>query len=161
MEQDIEEISKNLTVLEIGAVTKPKPHVHHNTLICAYNALVLSFRLFDTCDRLQKLQKTAAKIITDCINEHEQSEPVLAEFQWKTLSEIRAQFVAVKLYKIIYDLAPKRLSDIFHETPSSRQERGSDLASNTSTATLIFLSANQICRTYPINQSNCLKIGER
>ena len=36
--------------------------------------------------------------------------------------------------------------------------RGSDLASNSSTATLIYLSANQMCRTYPISQSNCLKI---
>ena len=40
-----------------------------------------------------------------CINEHEQSEPALAELQWKTLSEIRAQFVASQLYKITHDLA--------------------------------------------------------
>ena len=42
-----------------------------------------------------------------------------------------------------------------------RHERGSDLPSNTSTATLIYLPANQMCRTYPINQSNCLEIGKR
>ena len=26
---------------------------------------------------------------------------------------------------------------------------------------LIYLSTNQMCRAYPINQSNCLKIGKR
>ena len=36
-----------------------------------------------------------------------------------------------------------------------------DLASNTSTPTLIYRSANQMYRTYPINQPNCLKIGKR
>ena len=54
------------------------------------------------------------------INEHGQSEHAPAELQWKTLSERRAQFVASQMYKITHDLAPKRLSDIFHETPSSR-----------------------------------------
>ena len=54
------------------------------------------------------------------INEHGQSELALAELNWKTLSERRAQFIASQMYKITHDLAPKRLSNIFHETPSSR-----------------------------------------
>ena len=54
------------------------------------------------------------------INEHGQSELALAELNWKTLSERRAQFVASHTYKITHDLAPKRLSNIFHETPSFR-----------------------------------------
>ena len=36
--------------------------------------------------------------------------------------------------------------------------RGSDLASNTSTTTLIYLSANQMGWAYPIDQSNYLKL---
>ena len=53
-------------------------------------------------------------------NEHGQSELALVEPSWKTLSERRAQFVASQMYKITHDLAPKRLSNIFHVTPSSR-----------------------------------------
>ena len=49
------------------------------------------------------------------INEYRQSELALAELNWKTLSLKWAQFFS----KITHDLAPKRLSNIFHETPSS------------------------------------------
>ena len=69
---------------------------------------------------MQKLQNRAARIIVGRINEHGQSELALAELNWKTLSERRAQFVASQMFKITHDLAPKRLSNIFHETPSSR-----------------------------------------
>ena len=125
----IEVISKKISS-GIGAVRKLKPHVDHNTLICAYNALVLPHfdyccEVWDTinltlCNRLQKLQNRAARIIVGRINEHGQSELALAELNWKTLSERRAQFVASQMYKITHDVAPKRLSNIFHETPSSR-----------------------------------------
>ena len=111
-------------------VRKLKPHVDHNMLIRAYNALVLPHfdyccEVWDTinftlCNRLQKLQNRAARIIVGRINEHGQSELALAELNWKTLSERRAQFVASQIYKITHDLAPKRLSNIFHEMPSSR-----------------------------------------
>ena len=62
------------------------------------------------CNRLQKLQNRAARIIAGRINEHGQSELALAELNWKTLSERRAQFVASQMYKITHDLAPKRSS---------------------------------------------------
>jgi hypothetical protein len=70
-------------------------------------------------DRLQKLQNRAARIIMGRKNEHGQSKLALAELQWKPLKERRTQFVASQMYKITHDLAPKRLSDIFRETPSS------------------------------------------
>ena len=84
----IEEISKNIPS-GIGAVRKLKSYVDHNTLICAYNALVLPH--FDYCcevwdtinltlsDRLQILQNRAARIIMGRKNEHGQSELALAE----------------------------------------------------------------------------------
>ena len=72
------------------------------------------------CNCLQKLRNRAARIIVGCKNEHGQSELALAELNWKTLSERRAQFVASQMYKITHDLAPKRLSNMFHVTPSSR-----------------------------------------
>ena len=125
----IEVISKKISS-SIGAIRKLKSHVDHNTLICAYNALVLTHfdyccEVWDTinlrfCNHLQKLQNRAATIIVGRNNEHGQSELALAELNWKTLSERRAQFVASQMYKITHDLVPKLLSNIFHVTPSSR-----------------------------------------
>ena len=43
------------------------------------------------------------------------------KLQWKTLNEKRVLFVASLMYKITHDLAPKRLSDIFHQKPPSRR----------------------------------------
>ena len=75
-----------------------------NTLICAYNALILPH--FDYCcevwdaigvnlsDCVQKLQNTAARVITGRKNEHGKSELALNEFNFKTLKERRTEFVA-------------------------------------------------------------------
>ena len=75
-----------------------------NTLICAYNALILLH--FDYCcevwdtigvtlsNRLQKLQNRAARVITGRKNEHGQSELALNELNFKTLKERRTQFIA-------------------------------------------------------------------
>ena len=68
--------------------SKLKTHVDHNTLICAYNALVLPHfdyccEVWNTinltlCNRLQKLQNRAATIIVGRTNKHGQSELALA-----------------------------------------------------------------------------------
>ena len=123
-------ISKNISS-GIGAIRKLKPHVDHNTFnMCLQCTIVLPHfdyrcEVWDSinltlCNRLQKLQNRAARIIVGRKNEHRQSEHGLAELNWKTLSETRAQFVASQMYKITHDLVPKRLSNIFHLTPSSR-----------------------------------------
>ncbi len=115
----------------IAATRKLKSCVDRNTLICAYNALVLSHldcccEVWDTIgttlsDRLQKLQNRAARAIVGRKNEHGQSELALNELNWKPLSERRTQFVASLMYKITHDhLAPLRLTDIFLKTPSSQ-----------------------------------------
>ncbi len=95
----------------------------HNTLICAYNALILPHldyccEVWDTIgatlsDRLQKLQNRAARVITGRKNEHGQSELALDELKWKPLNERRRHFVASLMYKITHELAPKRLIDLF------------------------------------------------
>ncbi len=95
----------------------------HNTLICAYNTLILPHldyccEVWDTIgatlsDRLQKLQNREAKVITGRKNGHGQSELVLDELKWKPLNERRTHFVASLMYKITHELAPKRLIDAF------------------------------------------------
>ena len=104
----IEVISKKISS-GIRAVRKLKPHVDHNTLICAYNALVLPH--FDyccefwdiinltLCNRLQKLQNRAPRIIVGRKNKHGQSELALAELNWKTLSERRLSLLLVRCIK--------------------------------------------------------------
>ena len=102
----LEIISKKIS-FGIGAVRKLKPHVDHNTLIYAYNALVLldyCCEVWDTinltlCNRLQKIQNRAARMIVGRINEHGQSELALAELNWKTLSERRAQLLQARFIK--------------------------------------------------------------
>ena len=113
-----------------GAIRKLKSCVDRNTLICAYNALILPHfdygcEVWDTIgvtlsDRLQKLQNRAARVITGRKNEHGQSELALNELNFKTLKERRTQFIASLMYKITHGLAPKKLIDIFQKTLSSQ-----------------------------------------
>ena len=135
-DKHIDEIAKKISS-GIGAIKKLKPCVDHNTLICAYNALVLPHldyccEVWDTIgitlsDRLQTLQNRAARVITGRKNEHGQSELALHQLNWKTLEKRRIQFVANLMYKITHGLAPKQLIDIFQKTPSSQHHnlRGS------------------------------------
>ena len=116
----------------IGASRKLKSCVDRNTLICAYNALILPH--FDYCcevwdtvgvsvtlsDRLKKLQNRAARVITGRKNEHSQSELALNELNFKTLKGRSTQFIASLMYKITHGLAPKKLIDIFEKTLSSQ-----------------------------------------
>ena len=81
-DKHIDKISKKVSS-GIGAIRKLKSCVDRNTLICAYNALILPH--FDYCCkvrdtigvnlsvrlvRLQKLQNRAARVITGRKNEH-------------------------------------------------------------------------------------------
>ena len=128
-DKHIDKIAKKVSS-GIGAIRKLKSCVDRNTLICAYNALILPH--FDYCcevwdtigvtlsDRLQKLQNRAARVITGRKNEHGQSELALNELNFKPLKERRTQFIANLMYKITHGLAPKKLIDIFQKTLSSQ-----------------------------------------
>ena len=88
--------------------------------------------------KLQRVQKAAARILY-CAPRFSHITPLLYELHW----------LPVK-----YGVECKLIILTF--------KRGSDLAPSTSTATLlIYPSTNQMCRTYPINQSNCVKIRKR
>jgi hypothetical protein len=78
-DKHIDKIAKKIPS-GIGAIRKLKSCVDHNTLICAYNELILPH--LDYCcevwesigatlfDRLHKLQNRAARVITGRKNEH-------------------------------------------------------------------------------------------
>jgi hypothetical protein len=92
IDEHIDNISKKIPP-GIGAIRKLKSCVDHNTLICAYNALILPHidyccKVWDTVastlsDRLQKLQNMAARVITGRKNKQGQSELALDELKWK------------------------------------------------------------------------------
>jgi hypothetical protein len=87
-DKHIDKIAKKVSS-GIGAIRKLKSSVDHNTLICAYNSLILPHldyccEVWDTIcitlsDRLQTLQNRAARVITGRKNEHGQSELALNE----------------------------------------------------------------------------------
>ena len=65
------------------------------------------------CDRLQKLQNRAARIIMNYKNESGQSLLACNALGWINLEERRAQMKARLMYKSINNLAPERLSNLF------------------------------------------------
>jgi hypothetical protein len=100
-DKHIDKIAKKIPSA-IGAIGKLKSCVDHNTLICAYNALILPH--LDYCcevwetvgatlsDRLQQLQYMAARVITGRKNKHGQYELALDELKWKPSNERRTHF---------------------------------------------------------------------
>jgi hypothetical protein len=124
-DKHIDKIAKKISS-RIGAIRKLKSCVDHNTLMCAYNALILPHldyccEIWDTIgatlsDRLKKLQNRAARVITGRKNEHGQSELALDELNRKPLSERRTHFVESLMYKITHELTPKRLTNTFQRT---------------------------------------------
>ena len=79
--------------------------------------------------------------------------------QYAVISSSFACMVFIDIPKFNFVETPR----IFTITKLTIRKLGSSLLERFrfGTATLIYLLANQMCRTYPINQSNCLKIGKR
>ena len=90
----------------------------HNTLVLAYNALMHCCEVWDELDKgliegPQKLQNRAARLIMNFQYEHEQSILARTSLGWTSLKERRAVVKARLMYKIVNQLAPLRLCDIF------------------------------------------------
>jgi hypothetical protein len=100
-DKHIDKIAKKIPS-GIGAIRKLKSCVDHNTLICAYNALIRPH--LDYCcevwetvgvtlsDRLQQLQNMAARVITCRKNKHGQYKLARDELKWKPSSKRRTHF---------------------------------------------------------------------
>ena len=106
----------------ISALRRLKDFVDRQTLISVYNAIVRPY--FDYCcevwdvfgetqsKRLQKLQNRAARIILNVSNDTDHS-VALQALGWKTLKVERKKAKAKMMYKLLNNMGPQSLTDLF------------------------------------------------
>ncbi len=111
-------ISKNIALLR-----RAKKYTTENGLITLYNSLVLPY--FTYCstvwhqgnithiDKLQKLQKRAARIITSS-NYDVRSSDILNRLQWQPIKSTLNQREEVMVFKALRKMTPTYISDLFH-----------------------------------------------
>ena len=117
----VESVAKKVTS-GVRALRRILDFVDRETLISIYNALVRPH--FDYCSevwdtlgiglstRLQKLQNRAARIVMGMTNDTPGLEAITA-LRWETLESQRAKSKAVQMYKVLNDLAPNALVNLF------------------------------------------------
>ena len=112
----------------IGAIKRLREFAKKETWVSAYNALIRPH--FEYCsevwdslskglsDRLQRLQNRCARVIMRCPNETGQSEMAMRSLGWTPLAKRRSQIKAEVMFKVLHNLAPSRLTEIFEESHS-------------------------------------------
>ena len=106
----------------ISALRRLKESIDRKTLVSAYNAIVRPY--FDYCcevwdvfgktqsKRLKKLQNKAARIIMNMSNDVHHS-VVLQGLGWKTLKVERKKAKAKMMYKLLNNMGPQSLTNLF------------------------------------------------
>jgi hypothetical protein len=106
----------------ISALRRLKDFVDRQTLLSVYNAIVRPY--FDYCcevcdvfsetqsKRLQKLQNRAARIIMNMSNDTDHS-VALQALGWKTLKVERRKAKAKMMYKLLNNMGPQSLTNLF------------------------------------------------
>ena len=106
----------------ISALRRLKKFIDRKTLVSVYNAIVRPY--FDYCcevwdvfgetqsKRLQKLQNRAARIIMNMSNGVHHS-VVLQALGWKTLEAERKKAKAKMMYKLLNNMGPQSLTNLF------------------------------------------------
>ena len=106
----------------ISALRRLKEFIDRKTLVSVYNAIVRPY--FDYCcevwdvfgetqsKRLQKLQNRAARIIMNMSNDVHHS-VVLQALGWKTLEAGREKAKAKMMYKLLNNMGPQSLTNLF------------------------------------------------
>ena len=124
----IEEITKTITA-GISALKRLRDFASRDVLVSVYNALIMPH--FNYCcevwdslgsvlaERLQKLHNRCARVIMRYKNEAGQFELALRHLGWSLLSERRFHIKARQMFKVLHDLAPVRLSNIFRNSFSA------------------------------------------
>ena len=106
----------------ISALRRLKDFVDRQTLLSVYNAIIHPY--FDYCcevwdvfsetqsKRLQKLQNRAARIIMNMSNDTDDS-VALKALGWKTLKVERKKAKAKMMYKLLNNMGPQSLTNLF------------------------------------------------
>ena len=125
----IEEITKKITA-GTSALKRLRDFASRDVPVSVYNALIMPH--FDYCcevwdllgsvlaERLQKLRSRCARVIMGYKNEAGQSDLTLCHhLGWSLPSERRLYIKARHMFKVLHDLAPVRLSNIFKNSCSA------------------------------------------
>ena len=109
----------------IGALKRIRSLVPRQTLLKMYDALVAPY--FDycsevrgcmgkgLCDRLQRLQNRAGRIITFS-DYNTRSADILQDLGWDTLEQRRSKQLAISVFKSLNNLCPESLKNMFKPT---------------------------------------------
>ena len=109
----------------IGALKRIRSLVPRQTLLKMYDALVAPY--FDycsevwgcmgkgLCDRLQRLQNRAGRIITFS-DYNTRSADILQDLRWDTLEQRRSKQLAISVFKSLNNLYPESLKNMFKPT---------------------------------------------
>ena len=109
----------------IGALKYIRSLVPHQTLLKMYEALVTPY--FDycskvwgcmgkgLCDRLQRLQNRAGRIITFS-DYNTRSADILQDLGWDTLEKRRSKQPAISVFKSLNNLYPESFKNVFKQT---------------------------------------------
>ena len=115
----------NKITSRISALRRWKEFIDRKTLVSVYNAIVRPY--FDYCcevwdvfgetqskrlQKLQKLQNRAARIIMNMSNDVHHS-VVLQALGWKTLEAEREKAKAKMMYKLLNNMVPQSLTNLF------------------------------------------------
>ena len=116
-----ENVCKKITS-GISALRRLKDFIDRQTLLLVYNAIARPY--FDYCcevwdvfsktqsDRLQKLQNIAARVIMKMTNDVDHS-IALRALGWKTLEVERKKAKAKMMYKLLNNMGPQSLTNLF------------------------------------------------
>ena len=109
----------------IGAIKRIRSLVPLQTLLKMYDALVAPY--FDycsevwgcmgkgLCDRLQRLQNRAGRIITFS-DYNRRSVDILRDLRWDSLEQRRSKQLAISVFKSLNNLYPESLKNVFKPT---------------------------------------------
>ena len=109
----------------LGAIKRIRSLVPRQTLLKMYDALVAPY--FDycsevwgcmgkgLCDRLQRLQNRAGRIIKFC-DYNSRSVDILRDLRWDSLEQRRSKQLAISVFKSLNNLYPESLKNVFKPT---------------------------------------------
>ena len=133
-QEHVNEISKKISS-GIGALKRIRPLIDEKTAVKVYKALIEPH--FDYCstvwdgmsqqlaEKLQKLQKRAARVITcSCYDAH--TKPIFNKLGWVNLITKRKKQKAVMMYKTLNNLTPDYLKEMFTQKHTSHSLRDSE-----------------------------------
>ena len=110
----------------IGALKRIRSLVPRQTLLKMYDALVAPYFNYiaptsgdvwekGLCDRLQRLQNRAGRIITFS-DYNTRSADILQDLRWDTLEQRRSKQLAISVFKSLNNLYPESLKNMFKPT---------------------------------------------